>query len=84
MQANVEFLPYPKQKHAFMGLLKCARCGCTMTAQMKKGKYVYYRCTGFKGKCGNTYIRQERLAELLSDVIKPIQIPTEIAGGIAQ
>jgi hypothetical protein len=20
-----------------------------MTAEMKKGKYVYYRCTGFKG-----------------------------------
>jgi hypothetical protein len=24
-----------------------------MTAEKKKGKYVYYRCTGFKGKCGN-------------------------------
>ena len=25
-----------------------------MTAELKKGKYVYYRCTGFKGRCGNT------------------------------
>jgi site-specific DNA recombinase len=32
---------YPKQKHAFMGLLKCARCGCSMTAEKKKGKYIY-------------------------------------------
>ena len=32
---------YPKQRHAFMGLLTCARCGCTMTAEMKKGRYVY-------------------------------------------
>ena len=64
----------PKQRHAFMGLLTCARCGCAMTAERKKGKYVYYRCTGFKGACGNTYIREERLADLLGDVITPIQI----------
>jgi site-specific DNA recombinase len=37
-----------------MGLLKCALCGCTMTAEKKKGKYVYYRCTGFHAACGNT------------------------------
>ena len=47
-----------------MGLLTCGRpdCGCTMTAELKKGKYIYYRCTGFKGHCGNTYIRQEEQA----------------------
>jgi site-specific DNA recombinase len=47
---------YPKQRHAFMGLLTCARCGCKMTAEKKKGRYIYYRCTGFKGSCGNAYI----------------------------
>ena len=48
-----------------MGLLTCGRCGCTMTADRKKGKYTYYRCTGFHGRCGNAYIREERLADLL-------------------
>lgn len=37
-----------------------------------QGKYVYYRCTGFKAACGNTYIREERLASLLGTVITPI------------
>jgi hypothetical protein len=55
-----------------------------MTAEKKKGKYVYYRCTGFRGKCGNTYIREERLGDLLGDVIKPIQITEEIADDIAK
>jgi hypothetical protein len=73
----------PKQRHAFMGLLKCARCGCAMTAEKKKGKYIYYRCTGFRGACGNAYIREERLADLLGDTIAPIQITSEIAAGIA-
>jgi hypothetical protein len=45
---------YPRQRHPFMGLLTCALCGCSMTAEEKKGKYVHYRCTGSRGKCGNT------------------------------
>ena len=72
-----------KHQHPFMGLLKCGLCGCTMTAERKKGKYVYYRCTGFKGACGNEYIRQEKLADLLGDVIKPIQITADVAEEIA-
>jgi site-specific DNA recombinase len=74
---------YPKQRHAFMGLLTCARCGCAMTAEKKKGKYVYYRCTGYKGACGNVYVREERLADLLGDVIRPIQITPAVAEEIA-
>jgi site-specific DNA recombinase len=54
-----------------------------MTAERKKSKYVYYRCTGFKGKCGNSYIREERLADLLGDVVTPVQISPEVAEGIA-
>ena len=50
---------YVEQRHAFMGLLTCARCGCAMTAEMKKGKYVYYRCTGFRGAAATVYIREE-------------------------
>ena len=50
---------------------------------MKKGKYVYYRCTGFRGACGNVYVREERLAELLAEVIKPIQISEDVAADIA-
>src|SRR5207244_13316693 len=60
-----------------------SRCGCTMTAEKKKGKYVYYRCTGFRGRCGNTYIREEQLSSLLGTVITPIQIGPAIADEIA-
>jgi site-specific DNA recombinase len=74
---------YPKQRHAFMGLLTCARCGCAMTAEKKKGKYVYYRCTGYKGACGNVYVREELLADLLGEVITPIQITPAVAEEIA-
>ena len=29
---------------------KCADCGCMITPEKKKGKYVYYHCTQYKGK----------------------------------
>jgi site-specific DNA recombinase len=48
------------------------------------GKYVYYHCTNFRGECDNSYIRQEALADRLADVIKPIQISSEIADDIAK
>ena len=29
---------YTKRRHAFAGLVNCGRCGCAMTAEMKKGR----------------------------------------------
>jgi hypothetical protein len=54
-----------------------------MTAERKKAKYTYYRCTGFHGPCGNAYIREERLADLLGGVVQRIQIPGDVADWIA-
>lgn len=77
--------PRPRRaKHAFIGLLTCARCGCAMTAEQKKGKYTYYRCTGFRGACGNAHIREEQLADLLGAVVERIQIPAAVADQIAE
>ena len=74
----------PRPRHPFMRLLTCARCSCAMTAERKKGKYVYYRCTHYHGPCGNTYIREERLADLLGEVVERIQIPADLADWIAE
>ena len=47
-------------------------------------EYVYYRCTGFKGKCGNIYIRDERLSALLAEVVAQIRITEDVAEAIAE
>ena len=73
-----------KRQHAFMGLLTCAECGCAITAERKKGKYVYYHCTKQHGQCLNTYIREEDLGQLFANVIAPIQITPRIADNIAE
>lgn len=58
----------------FVGLIKCGLCGCAMTAEVKKGKYIYYHCTGYRGKCGNTYVRQETLDGLFAEVIGRLKV----------
>lgn len=47
----------------FRGLIKCGHCGCALVAQIKKAKYIYYRCSGYKGKCPERFVRQEALEE---------------------
>ena len=69
-----------QQKHefAFSGLLTCAFDECAVTAEIKKGKYVYYHCTGYRGKCDLPYMREEVVGENLGQILKNIHIPDDI------
>jgi site-specific DNA recombinase len=82
VQDAFEATNHPKQtkrQHAFVGLVTCARCGCAYTAEIKKGQYIYYHCTGYRGACGNTYIREAELARLLGEAVQQIRMPTGLA-----
>jgi len=67
-----------KHKFTFSGLLICGKCGCAITSEIKKGKYIYYHCTRYKGKCGNKAIREEALIEKFGDVVKQVKIDSNI------
>jgi len=69
---------YRKHEFAFSGILTCAHDNCTVTAEIKKQKYVYYRCTGYRGKCNLPYVRQEKLGKQLGQVLRDIQIPDTV------
>jgi len=66
-----------KHKFAFRGLIKCGHCGCSVTSEIKKGKYVYYHCTKTKQKCPDKPIREEKLAEMLGEPLKKLRITEE-------
>ena len=70
-----------KQKHFFhlRGFLKCESCGCALTATKKKG-YDYYYCTNGKGICEEhkTYIRSEKLDEMVSEILGGLRIDPEL------
>jgi len=63
-------LPY-----AFRGLLTCAECGCRITFEKKKGKYVYGHCTQSKYKHNAKYVSEDLIASELAKLFESIQIP---------
>lgn len=60
---------YQTHDFPYRGLLVCAYDNCKVTAEIKKGKYVYYRCTQFRGKCELPYIREEQLGDRLEGIL---------------
>lgn len=69
---------YKSREFAYRGLLNCAYDNCKVTAEIKKERYTYYRCTGFRGKCGLPYFREDELGERLGQILKDIHIPGNI------
>ena len=70
----------------------CSKCGCQMTGERKlkrnkdgsERRYIYYHCTGNKGgDCKkSSYIREEIVDKAISDILKLITIPDEVAEAV--
>lgn len=74
-----------KTSHDFLytGLITCSHCGCQLTAEIKKGKYVYYHCTGNRGgSCKKHYLKEEHIDELVKDLLLKIQPTKEDAKAV--
>ena len=69
---------YGKREFAFSGLLHCAYDNCAVTAELKKNRYTYYHCTGYRGKCELPYFREEELGERLAVTLRNIHIPDDV------
>jgi site-specific DNA recombinase len=59
-------------------------CGCALVAERKKGKYVYYHCTGNKGKCPEPYTREEVLDECFADLLKGLIFDDQVMDWIVE
>jgi site-specific DNA recombinase len=71
----------PDTRHVTLligGVLTCAYDNCKVTAEIKRRRYTYYHCTGYRGKCGLPYIREEELGDRLGQILKDIHIPDDI------
>ena len=67
-----------KHEFAYTGLVHCGHCGCLFVGELKKRKYVYYHCTGNRGKCEEPHTRQEILAREFAEVLQELVIPQAI------
>lgn len=73
--------------HAYKGLIKCAGCGCAITAETKRkyykrtdriASYTYYRCTRRRGRCDEPGVTEPELEALLLENISKIVIDREV------
>ena len=66
-----------KHYFAFLGLLKCASCGCSITGERQKG-HNYYRCTKKKGPCqAKHYLREEALTEQITSYLQKVSLSSQ-------
>ncbi len=66
-----------KHNFAFLGLLKCASCGCSITAEKQK-EHNYYRCTKKKGPCQEKhYLREEALTEQIKSFLQKVSLSSQ-------
>ncbi len=71
-----------KHHFAFLGLLKCFSCGCSITGERQKG-HNYYRCTKKKGSCQEKhYLREETLAEQIKTFLQKVSLSSQDAGKV--
>jgi site-specific DNA recombinase len=65
--------------HAFLGLMTCDECGCSITAEEQRG-HVYYRCSRKSRKvekCTQPYLREESLVAQLTDLMNQVTLPID-------
>jgi site-specific DNA recombinase len=73
-----------KRDFAFHGLLNCGHCGCAMVGEMKKGRYIYYHCTGYKGKCTEPYVREEVVAKRFSEILGTLSFGEQVMSWVTK
>jgi hypothetical protein len=68
---------YGSKEFTYRGLVRCA-CGEAMTAEVKKGHYTYYHCTGRKrGVCGRPFLSEDAITEAFARLLENITVPEE-------
>jgi site-specific DNA recombinase len=67
-----------KHDFAFSGLIACGHCGCSIVGEIKKQRYVYYHCTGYKGRCKEPYVREEVIENRFSQFLGRLTFDEEV------
>jgi hypothetical protein len=73
-----------KHDFAFSGLIECGHCGSSIVGEIKKQKYVYYHCTGYRGKCGEPYVRQEVIEQKFCEVLGQLTFDKEVLAWVRE
>ena len=73
-----------KKPFILRGLMTCERCGCTITPEMHKGRYIYYHCTNYKGNCEKVWVNENELLKPIKEILKKMQLPQSMIDKIVE
>lgn len=59
---------------AYSNIINCGVCNSRLTGEIIKAKYIYYHCTGNKGKCNQSYLKEEVIDNHFEQIHKSIKI----------
>ena len=78
---NKKPFQYAAKPFVFRGLVKCAKCGCTVSPEMKVKKsglkFIYYSCTNYRKQCERVYVPESVFLKPVYEVLKGLQMPGE-------
>lgn len=75
-------LPY-----IYRGLIRCKGCGCMVTPEKAKGKYVYYHCTNYRrvhSKSEVVWLPEDEITKQFAQVFKRLKIPVNVLEEITE
>lgn len=81
---NKKPFQYAAKPILFRGLISCKHCGCGVTGDIKKKKYIYYSCTNSKRVCQKLWTREEDLLAPLMEQLDKIQLPDAVIEEIVE
>lgn len=68
-----------RHNFAFSGLIRCTICNRSLIGDIKKGQYIYYRCSGSTDRCRSiSYTREEVFQTQFSEVLERLHFDNEV------
>jgi site-specific DNA recombinase len=64
--------------YIYRGMFRCGECGRLVTIETQKG-HNYLRCLKWEVKCSQRYVREENIAEQVTDALRLVALPPEWA-----
>ena len=66
-----------KNDFVYSGLIKCAKCGSYLVGDLKKGKYLYFRCM-HRGCTVKKHLKSEYIDDVVSGILEKMAIPEDV------
>jgi site-specific DNA recombinase len=67
---------FSARNFTFTRMITC-ECGNAVTAEIKKGRYVYYHCTGYGQRHQKVYVPEASLEQQFAGIVSRVTLPHE-------